>query len=97
MKAEADARVDASERISSYRWFVLTIGIFAQMCVSAMTAGLPAIGPAIQQHFSISLLQTGALFSALITGSALTLVAWGVLADRWGERLVLGIGLAAWH
>ena len=27
-------------------------------------------------------------------GLLLTLVAWGAAADRWGERLVLGAGLA---
>jgi sugar phosphate permease len=74
---------------------VLAVGVLAQAAMSAYHQGLPAIGPALEHHFGISLVQTGALFSAVAIGVTLGLVPWGLLADRIGERLVLVAGLGS--
>jgi MFS family permease len=42
-------------------------------------------------HFSLG--QTGVLLSALLAGSLLSLVPWGLATDRYGERRVLLLGL----
>jgi sugar phosphate permease len=75
------------------RWLVLAISVFAQGAVAIFITGLPAIGPALQRHYGLSLIQTGAIFSAISVGAVLTVTMWGVAADRWGERVVLGAGL----
>ena len=67
--------------------------MLAQAAPSAFQQGLPAIGPELQRHFGIDLVQTGALLSAASFGVALTMVGWGILADRIGERAVLAVGL----
>ena len=57
-----------------------------------MQGGLPALGPALQAAFGLSLVEVTAVFSAFGLGTVTTVYAWGVLADRVGERLVLALG-----
>jgi sugar phosphate permease len=73
---------------------VLAIGVAAQSSFATYSQGLAALGPVFRQRFAIDLVQTGALLTAVNVGVALTLVAWGLLADRFGERRVLFAGLA---
>jgi sugar phosphate permease len=55
--------------------------------------GLPVLAPALRDAHSLSLVEIGVLLDALWIGTLLTLLPWGVLADRVGERLVLATGL----
>jgi MFS family permease len=57
--------------------------------------GLPVLAPTIRDAHSLSLVQVGVVLDALWIGTLLTLLPWGVLADRTGERLVLATGLVA--
>ncbi|HZD02757.1 MAG TPA: MFS transporter, partial [Actinomycetes bacterium] len=76
------------------RWVVLAVGVGAQGAFSAYNLGLPALGPALQSHFHTGLTQTGVLLASTSAGVVLTLLAWGLLTDRIGERPVLATGLA---
>jgi sugar phosphate permease len=80
---------------SRYRWVVLAAGAGATAAISAVQGGLPALGPAIQETFGLSLVQVTAVFTAFALGTVATLLAWGVLADRVGERYVIAGGLGA--
>jgi sugar phosphate permease len=55
--------------------------------------GLPVLAPALRDAHSLSLVQVGVVLDSLWIGTLLTLLPWGLLADRTGERLVLGTGL----
>jgi sugar phosphate permease len=55
--------------------------------------GLPVLAPALRDEHSLSLVQVGVVLDSLWIGTLLTLLLWGLLADRVGERLVLGAGL----
>jgi sugar phosphate permease len=55
--------------------------------------GLPVLAPALRDAHSLSLVQVGVLLDFLWIGTLLTLLPWGLLADRTGERLVLATGL----
>jgi sugar phosphate permease len=79
-------------RRRSYRWTVLSAGVFAQAAFAATGLGLPAIAPAIRDHFDLTLPQTGVVLAAANIGSIATLLVWGVVADKIGERAVLVIG-----
>jgi sugar phosphate permease len=79
---------------STYRWTVLSAGVVAQASYAVTGLGLPAIAPAIRRDFGLTLTQTGVVLAASFFGSVPTLLAWGLIADRIGERLVMGIGLA---
>jgi sugar phosphate permease len=52
------------------------------------------VGPALRDHYHLSLVQVGVAFDSVWIGGMLTLLPWGLLADRVGERLVLSSGLA---
>jgi MFS family permease len=79
-------------RPHNYRWTILGAGVFAQAAFSAILLGLPAIAPAIQDRYALSLTQIGVVLAALNIGSLATLLLWGIVADRIGERSVIAIG-----
>jgi sugar phosphate permease len=79
----------------SYRWTVLAAGVVAQASYAATGLGLPAIAPAIRSDFGLTLTQTGVVLAASFLGSVPTLLAWGLVADRIGERMVMATGLTA--
>jgi sugar phosphate permease len=78
-----------------YRWTILSAGVVAQAANSAMLLGLPAIAPALRQHYGLTLTQVGVVLAALNFGAIGTLLLWGILADRIGERAVIGLGQTA--
>jgi sugar phosphate permease len=77
-----------------YRWTVLTAGVVAQASYAATGLGLPAIAPAIRNEFDLTLTQIGVVLAASFLGSVPTLLVWGLVADRVGERTVMAAGLA---
>jgi sugar phosphate permease len=77
-----------------YRWAVLAAGTAAAAAGSALFIGPAVIAPAIRDDFGVSLSQVGVLLASLWVGTITTLLAWGLLADRLGERVVLGTGLS---
>jgi sugar phosphate permease len=79
---------------SAYRWVVLGVGAAATAALAAVQGGLPAVAPAIQDTFDLSLVQVTAVFTSFALGTVATLLAWGVAADRRGERVVIALGLA---
>jgi len=74
---------------------VLAAGTGAQTSFSAVIVGLPVLAPTLKDAHDLSLLKVGVVLDALWIGTLLTLLPWGVLADRVGERLVLATGLVA--
>lgn len=79
------------------RWAILAVGTFAQAATCSFLYGIPMLVPALRSHEGLSLLQSSLLVSAPIVGLLLTLIVWGALADRYGERIVIvtGVGAAA--
>ncbi len=75
------------------RWVVLVAGLLAMTAGCTFQYGLAYLIPAFRAE-GLSLEQAGILVACPTAGLLLTLVAWGAAADRWGERLVLGAGLA---
>jgi sugar phosphate permease len=67
--------------------------VTAQASYAMTGLGLPAIAPAIRHDFGLTLTQTGVVLAAGFFGGVPTLLAWGLVADRIGERLVMAIGL----
>jgi sugar phosphate permease len=79
-------------RSRNYRWTILSAGVLAQGAFSAILLGLPAIAPAIQDRYELSLPQVGVVLAAISFGSLATMLLWGIVADRIGERAVIAIG-----
>lgn len=78
-----------------YRWTILATGVGSQAALSALQQGMPALGPALRDAYSLSLSQVGIVLAAASWGILLTLLLWGWLADRLGERWVIASGLGA--
>lgn len=77
----------------AYRWVVLAVGVVAQAAFSAVSTGLPALAPALREHYDLSIAHVGVALAAVGGGMIVTMLGWGALADRIGERLVMSIGL----
>ena len=77
------------------RWTILAVGTFAQAATCSFLYGMPMLVPALRRSAGLSLFQASLLVSAPIVGLLLTLIAWGALADRYGERIVITVGVAA--
>jgi sugar phosphate permease len=84
----------AQDRSSSYRWVVLAVGALGAGAFAALRMGLPALSPALRDAYDLSLGEVGLALSAVAVGVMVTLVPWGILTDRVGERPVLAGGLA---
>jgi sugar phosphate permease len=84
------------------RWLILVLGLAAQASTCVFLYGLPMLVPQLRREFGISLAEAGAVVGAPAVGLILTLILWGAVADRHGERLViaggllLAAGLLAW-
>lgn len=76
---------------------MLGLGMAAQTSSSVFLYGLPYLLPVIRTDLNLSLSQASALVTLPAVGLLFSLVLWGAAADRWGERVVmaLGLGLAA--
>ena len=75
------------------RWFILATGVTAQATTCSFLYGLPFLIPTLQGDHGLSLTSASVLISAPLLGLLLALIAWGAAADRFGERIVMTIGL----
>ncbi len=75
------------------RHAVLAVGTVGQTATCVFTYGLASLVPRMRSELGLTLSQSGALISAPVAGLLLTLLLWGVATDRYGERVVLIVGL----
>ena len=76
------------------RWAMLAASTLAQAAAAVMMHGPAFLIPVLHDREGLSLAQAGLVATAPTLGVMLTLVAWGALTDRIGERRVLLAGLA---
>jgi sugar phosphate permease len=79
--------------VKRYRWVILGAGTFAQSTFSASSVGIAALAPALRSHYHLTLGQVGIALGAVFFGMMPTLLPWGLLTDRIGERAVIAVGL----
>lgn len=73
---------------------VLVAATAAQAAVSFVNFGLPSIGPELRAEFDLSLVELGAVLSAGLLGSGLSLIAAGIAVERMGTRATALAGTA---
>lgn len=73
---------------------MLALGTLAQTVTCALLYGIPFLLPYLRRTQHLSLAQAGTLAAAPALGLVASLVLWGVVADRRGERAVLSVGVA---
>jgi sugar phosphate permease len=72
---------------------ILAGGTLAQASFTTVYVGLPALGPQLRDRYRLSLTATGVVLAAVGIGMLFTLLPWGMLADRIGERVLIVVGL----
>lgn len=91
---EQDTDVGEIVRARPKAWAMLALGLASQTVGSVFVSTPAFLIPALQEQDGLPLAQAGLLASAPTVGTAFTLIAWGALADRVGERWVITAGLA---
>ena len=75
------------------RWVILGVAVAAQAAMSALVYGPPFVLPQLRAEEGLSLTEASLLVVAPMLGMLLTMIVWGALADRFGERLVMAVGM----
>ncbi|AFU04296.1 MFS transporter [Nocardia brasiliensis] len=70
------------------RWSMLGLGVFAQAASAVFVQGVPFLLPALTDR-GMHLATAGLLVAMPTVGLVCTLIAWGYVVDRIGERKVL--------
>lgn len=76
------------------RWSILGLALTATMCANVFINGVAFLIPTLHSERGLDLARAGLLSSLPSFGLVATLIAWGYLVDRLGERLVLVAGSA---
>ncbi|MDX3195497.1 MFS transporter [Streptomyces sp. MN03-5084-2B] len=85
----SDEQLQANPR----RWLILALGLAAQTASCSFLYGLPFLVPAMRATEGLTLAQAGTVVAAPSIGLLFTLIVWGAAADRYGERLIMALGL----
>jgi sugar phosphate permease len=80
--------------VSRYRFVVLAVGFCAQAAFAASLFAFAVLSPALADRFDVGLSAIGVAIAASSGGMTLTLLGWGLLTDRVGERAVISVGLS---
>lgn len=78
---------------SKRQWGILALGLAAQTASCSFLYGIPFLVAEMRAADGLSLAQAGTVVAAPSIGLLCTLIAWGAIADRYGERLVMATGL----
>jgi sugar phosphate permease len=74
-------------------WTTLALGVLAQTAGTVFVVAPAFLIPYLTTERGFSLGEAGLLAATPNIGMVLALVAWGALADRFGERWVISVGL----
>ncbi|RRO20639.1 MFS transporter [Saccharopolyspora rhizosphaerae] len=85
--------VPPSTRVPN-RWLMLAVSMFAQLAATVFTNAAPALIPNLHFERGLSLSQAGLVAAAPLAGTMCTLIIWGAVVDRIGERISLLVGLS---
>lgn len=91
MSATTPVRPELSGR---RRWGMLGASTLAQAAAASLVNGPAFLIPALHVERDLSLAQAGMVAAAPTLGLMISLMAWGWLTDRKGERAVLLVGLS---
>jgi ACS family glucarate transporter-like MFS transporter len=85
-----------SKGSSRVRWLLVSLLFVISAVAYLDRVNISIAGQAIAREFHLSNIQLGWMFSAFVLGYALFQAPAGRIADRFGARLVLGVGVVWW-
>ena len=74
------------------RWSMLVIALGSTMCANVFINGAAFLIPTLHGERGLDLSRAGLVSAMPSFGMVLTLIAWGWVVDRVGERFVLTVG-----
>jgi sugar phosphate permease len=77
------------------RWFFLFVATLAQVSMSIVHLGVPALAPLIQDELRLTRTEVGLLSTIMNGGVVFAAIAAGKAADLLGERLIIACGSMA--
>jgi MFS family permease len=90
-----DDRVVPVDHISSLRrWSMLAIALGSTLFANVFINGAAFLIPTLHARHGLNLANAGLMSALPSLGMVVTLIAWGYVVDRIGERLVLALGSA---
>lgn len=89
-----DADMTISSIGTARRWSMLVIALASTTCANVFINGAAFLIPTLHADRGLDLAKAGLLSSMPSFGLVITLIAWGYLVDRFGERIVLAVGSA---
>lgn len=75
------------------RWMILSVSMVAQVASVSAMFGVPVVLPQLREAFGVTTAQAGMLAGLPSFGLLLTLLLWGVVIDRVGERTTMALSL----
>ena len=78
---------------SSLRWKVLAAGTLANVAFSIVVNGFPMTAIQLRTGYGLDAWSLGLMLGMMGLGVAISELPWGMLADHWGDRPVLLLGL----
>ena len=84
----------ASTIRTARRWSILVIALTSTLCANVFINGVAFLIPTLHTERGLDLAEAGLISALPSFGMVVTLIAWGYLVDRFGERLVLTVGSA---
>jgi sugar phosphate permease len=76
------------------RWSMLAIALAATLCANVFINGVAFLIPTLHTQLGLDLAEAGLMSALPSFGMVVTLIAWGYVVDRVGERIVLTLGSA---
>lgn len=76
------------------RWSMLVVALLATLCANVFINGVAFLIPTLHDERGLDLAGAGLMSSLPSLGMVTTLIAWGYVVDRVGERIVLTLGSA---
>lgn len=77
-----------------HRWSMLVLALTSTMCANVFINGVAFLIPTLHSERGLDLAVAGLMSSLPSFGMVVTLIGWGYVVDRVGERFVLTVGSA---
>jgi MFS family permease len=89
-----DGRMTAETTGTMRRWSMLAVALTSTLFANVFINGAAFLIPTLHTERGLDLAKAGLLSSMPSFGMVFTLIAWGYVVDRIGERIVLALGSA---
>ena len=81
------------ERSSPSTWLMLAVSMLGQVAGTVFVNGAPFLIPYLHLERGLSLVEAGTIAASPIAGAMVSLIGWGYVVDRIGERASMTAGL----